>query len=137
MAKIPFDRIGGTLAINRRLLNSEAYTALKPADKVLMLLLHEQWRNERPVSYGVREAANKIHCNVNTASKSFKALEKAGFIECVEQSSFNSKLGSKARDWRLTWLPYMSKDPTNEWEKPKQKINLTVPIEVTQNDLAS
>jgi len=137
MAKIPFDRDGGTLAINRRLLNSEAYTVLKPVDKVLMLLLHEQWRNEKPVSYGVREAAKKIHCNVNTAAKSFKALEDAGFIRCVGLSNFNSKLGSKARDWRLNWLPYMSKYPTNEWEKPRKKINSTVPNEVTQNNLAS
>ena len=136
-SSLPFDKRGGILVINRRLLNSEAYATLKPAPKVFMLLLHEQWRNEKPVSYGVREAAKKIHCNVNTAAKSFKALEDAGFIQCVEQSNFNSKLGSKARDWRLTWLPYMNKEPSNEWDKPKQKIKSTVPKEDTQIDLAS
>jgi len=115
---LPFDKRGGTLAINRRMLNSEAYRALKPSDKVLMLLMHEQWRNEKPVSYGVREASAKIPCSINTASKSFATLQQLGFIECVEQSQFNSRLGSRARDWRLTWLPYMGKPPTNEWDKP-------------------
>ena len=118
---LPFDKRGGTLAINRRMLNSEAYKTLKPTDKVLMLLLHEQWRNEKPVSYGVREAAQKIPCSINTASKAFNTLQKHGFIECVEQSLFNSRTGSKARDWRLTWLPYIDKPPTNEWEKWQTK----------------
>ena len=116
---LPFDKRGGTLAINRRLLNSEAYKFLKPTDKVLMLLLHEQWRNEKPVSYGVREAAKKIPCSINTASKCFTTLQNLGFIECVEQSQFNTRTGSKARDWRLTWLPYQDRPPSNSWEQWK------------------
>lgn len=114
---LPFDKKGGVLVINRRLLNSDAYAGLKPVDKVLMLLLHEQWRNQRPVGYSVREAAAKIPCNANTAMDSFKKLQKIGFIVCVEQSQFNSKLGSRSREWRLTWLPYLDKEPTNDWEK--------------------
>ena len=65
---LPFDKQGGVLAINRRMLNSDAYTTLKPYDKVLLLLLHEQWRNERPVAYSVREAEKKIPCNIKTAA---------------------------------------------------------------------
>jgi len=116
---LPFDKRGGTIAINRNLLNSTAYKELKPVDKVLMLLLHEQWRNDRPVAYGLREASKKIHCSINTASKAFETLRQRGFIECVEESQFNSRAGSKARDWRLTWLPYLNKAPSNEWEKWK------------------
>jgi len=91
---LPFDKRGGTIAINRNLLNSTVYMTLKPVDKVLMLLLHEQWRNDKPVAYGVREAAKKIHCNINTASKAFETLQHCGFIECVEESQFNSRIGS-------------------------------------------
>ena len=117
-SSLPFDKRGGSLVINRRLFNSEAYTSLKPTAKVLMLLLQEQWRNEKLVSYGIREAATKIPCDKKTAMKCFCSLEEAGFIECVNPAQFNSgKLGSHARDWRLTWLPYMSKVPSNEWEK--------------------
>lgn len=119
------------------MLNSEAYFQLKPIEKVLLLLLHEQWRNDRPVSFGVREAAEKIPCNVNTAAKAFKALQEAGFIVLVDESMFNSRTGSKAREWRLTWLPYMDKPPTNEWEKYPMKINSTVLNEDTQNQFVS
>jgi len=114
---LPFDKRGGVLAINRRMLNSDAYKTLKPYDKVLLLLLHEQWRNERPVAYSVREAEKKIPCNIKTASKSFNKLQEVGFIVCKEQSLFNSRTGSKAREWRLTWLPYQDNEPTNDWEK--------------------
>ncbi len=57
--KLPFDTRGGVLAINRRMLNSAAYESLHAYQKVLILLLHEQWRNDRPVGYSVREAAQK------------------------------------------------------------------------------
>ena len=114
---LPFDKLGGTLVINRRVLISDAYTELKPTDKVLMTLLQLHWRNNKPVSYGVREASEKIPCSINTACKGFSKLQEYGFIECVEQSQFNSRLGSRARDWRLTWLPYQDKPPTNDWEQ--------------------
>jgi len=114
---LPFDKVGGTLVLNRRLLTSNAFTELKPTDKVLITLLQLHWRNDKPVSYGVREAAKKIPCSINTAGKSFSKLQEHGFIECVEQSQFSSRLGSRARDWRLTWLPYLDQPPTNEWEQ--------------------
>ena len=114
---LPFDRSGGTLVINRRMLNSDAYTVLKPYDKVLLLLLQEQWRNDRPVAYGVREAAAKIPCDEKTAVKSFIRLFESGFIVMAEESLFNSRTGSKAREWRLTWMPHLGKAPTKEWEQ--------------------
>ena len=119
--KIPFDKRGGVLVINRRMLNSTAYQSLNSNQKVLILLLHEQWRNDKAVSYGVREAAQKIHCRPNTASMAFSELQNRKFIVCVEQSNFNSRTGSKARDWHLTWMPYMDKPPTNDWEKWSDK----------------
>lgn len=115
---LPFDKRGGTVVICRYLLNSEAYAALRPQAKVLIQLMHEHWQNSKPVSYGVREAAKKIPCDDKTVMKCFDALQELGFIECVGQSKFNSgKAGSHARDWRLTWLPYKSEKPTNEWDK--------------------
>lgn len=108
------------------MLNSEACQSLKPVEKVLILLLHEQWRNDRPVSYGVREASKKIPCSTNTAGKSFKNLTDLGFIECVEESSFNSRLGSRARDWHLTWLPYLGNSPKNTWDKSSLQNKSTV-----------
>ena len=91
----------------------------------LFLLLQTQWRPDRPVSYGVREAATKIGCAVNTAARAFNELQTRGFIICEEQSLFNSKNGSRTREWRLTWMPYTwpghVKPPSNEWEKWEDK----------------
>ena len=55
-----------------------------------MDLFHLQWRNERLVAYGVREAAQKIGCTPNTASKAFKILQERGFIVCEETSPYST-----------------------------------------------
>ena len=114
---LPFDKRGGVIVLSRHLLNSAAYASLTPVQKVLMQLLHEQWRPDRDVAYSVREAAQKISCSVNTACLAFQCLMNKGFIVCTGLSEFNSQLGSKAREWRLTWMPFNSKPPTNDWEK--------------------
>lgn len=115
--QLPFDSRGGKIVISRFMRNYYAYSSMSPPAKVLMDLLHEQWRNDRPVAYGVREAANKVHCSKDTASNAFRMLQERGFITCTDESLFNSKTGSKTREWRLTWLPFNSKSPTHEWEK--------------------
>ena len=123
--KLPFDKNGGVITINRRLIDSEAFLTMPPQANKLFILLHSQWRHDRPVGYGVREAAKKIGCAQNTAAKSFQELERRGFIIREEESFINSKNGSRAREWRLTWLPYTwdgyEKPPSNEWEKWKDK----------------
>lgn len=115
--KLDFDQRGGVLAVSRAMRESFAYESMPPAAKVLMDLLHMQWRNDRPVAYGVREAAEKIGCTPNTASKAFRTLYERGFIVCDRESFFNSKSGSKTREWRLTWMPFECRNPTHDWEK--------------------
>ena len=124
--KLEFDRRGGVMVVTRAMRESYAYATMPPEAKVLMDLLHMQWRNERPVAYGVREAANKIGCAVNTASKSFNLLKERGFIICENESLFNSKTGSKAREWRLTWMPFEYQKPTHDWEEWNAKNKPTV-----------
>ncbi|MDD5578139.1 MAG: hypothetical protein PHY16_02520 [Methylobacter sp.] len=48
-------------------------------------------------------------------------LQERGFIVCHGESLFNSKTGSKAREWRLTWMPFECKTPTHDWEKWQPK----------------
>ncbi len=124
--KLGFDQRGGVIAISRAMLESNAYESMPATAKVLMQLLHIQWRNNESIGYGVREAALKIGCTPNTASKAFKILQERGFIFCDEESFFNSKTGSKAREWRLTWMPFLDKNPTHDWEKWQPEINSTV-----------
>ena len=115
--RLGYDQRGGVMAVSREMRESTVYESMPSTAKVLMDLLHMQWRNEKPVAYGVREAAQKIGCTKDTAAKAFKVLLDRGFIVCFEQSSFNSKTGSKTRDWRLTWMPFDYKNPTHNWEK--------------------
>jgi len=115
--KLGYDQRGGVLAVSRAMRESFVYESMPPTAKVLMDLLQLQWRNDRPVAYGVREAAKKIGCKPDTACKAFKILRERGFIVCANESMFNSKTGSKTREWRLTWMPFDYGNPTHDWEK--------------------
>lgn len=124
--KLNFDQRGGVIVVSRFMRESSAYEAMPASAKVLMDLLQMQWRNDKPVAYGVREAAQKIGCTANTASKAFITLQERGFIVCDTESLFNSRTGSKAREWRLTWMPFFDKKPTHDWEKWQPEIKATV-----------
>ena len=113
---LPFDKRGGVVTIRRPLLESENYLTLRPQEKVLMTLLQIHWRNEKPVDYGIEEAAKKIPCDRRIAMRAFKALEERGFISLVDESIFNSRTQSKSRSWRLNWLPFNDQPPSNKWE---------------------
>jgi len=115
--KVKYDARGGVMVVSRAMLESCAYESLPATAKVLMILLQLQWRNDKTVAYGVREAAKKIGCKPETAGKAFKELQTRGFIVCETESLFNSKTGSKAREWRLTWMPFEYREPTHDWEK--------------------
>ena len=115
--KLKYDNRGGVMVVSRAMRESYAYESMPPTAKVLMDLLQMQWRNDRPVAYGVREAGQKIGCKPETAGKAFKALQDRGFIVCETESLFNSRTGSKAREWRLTWMPFECRNPTHDWEK--------------------
>jgi hypothetical protein len=124
--RLPYDSRGGVMVVSRAMRETLVYVSMPATAKVLMDLLHLQWRNGRPVGYGVREAALKIGCTASTASKAFKILQERGFIVCEEQSLFNSKTGSKAREWRLTWMPYEYGKPSHDWEKWQPENKTTV-----------
>lgn len=114
---LPYDRKGGVVAIQNRLLASEAYLRLTPFAKALIPLLQRHWRNDRPVGYGIREAMDSIPCCKTVAMRTFEELQEAGFIVMVDESLFCSRTKSKTRTWRLTWLPFNYCAPTNDWEK--------------------
>ena len=119
--KLGYDQRGGVMVVSRAMRESAAYESMPANAKVLMDLLQLQWRNDRPVAYGVREAAKKIGCKPETAGKAFRVLWERGFIVCHAESLFNSKSGSKTREWRLTWMPFDNRNPSHDWEKWQAK----------------
>lgn len=114
---LPFDKRGGVITIQRRIIESDSYRSLSHAARCLMVELQTQWRNDRPVAFGTREAANKLNCDRRVAMKAFKELHKSGFILLEDEALFNSRNGSKARTWILTWLPYLYNPPSHHWER--------------------
>ncbi|MGB4248547.1 MAG: hypothetical protein WBJ75_12590 [Pseudohongiellaceae bacterium] len=117
---LPFDNRGGVVRIQLRLYKSEAYLALSLHARCLMPLLQCHWRNDKSVDFGVREAAEKLSCNPRTAMRAFKELQEKGFIKMADDyyfDTFGVKGGSRPRAWRLTWLPFNGKAPSNDWEK--------------------
>jgi len=124
--QLPFDTRGGVVVMPLRMITSSTYQTLTPQAKHLMVLLQVHWRNDKLVDYGIREAMDKIPCSDKTASKSFKLLQERGFITCVNESFFSSRTQSKARGWRLEWMPCNNKSPTNAWELLANEINPTV-----------
>jgi len=120
-SKLPFDGKGGTVVIQRRLLASEAYLKLTPYAKVLIHLMHRHWTPANPVGFGVRQAEREIPCSDKVAMRAFKELEQSGFIVKIDESLFCSRTQSKARTWRLTWMPcWRNRAPTNDWEKARE-----------------
>lgn len=121
---LPFDKKGGVVALQRRLLSSPAYLGLTAQAKALMMLLQRHWSASGPVGFGVRQAQDEIPCSRTLAMRAFKELESAGFIAMVDESLFCSRTQSKTRTWRLTWLPcWRHRPPTNDWELPREHFN--------------
>ena len=113
---LPFDSRGGVLVMPLRLIKSLAYQGLTSQAKVLMMQMQVHWRNDKLVDYGIREAMKKVPCSDKTASKAFDQLQERGFITCMEESFFSSRTQSKARAWRLEWMPFNDNPPINTWE---------------------
>ncbi|MFV3305800.1 hypothetical protein ACNFBT_11020 [Pseudomonas sp. NY15181] len=123
-SNLPFDKRGGVVAIQRRLLSSPEYLALTAQAKVLLTLLQRHWSPAGPVGFGVRQAEEEIPCSRTLAMRAFKELEEAGFIVLVDDSLFCSRTQSKTRTWRLTWLPcWRNRGPTNDWEDRRVSIS--------------
>ena len=114
---LPFDKRGGVIVFMVRMIMSSSYGDLSTPAKAMLPFLQLHWRNDKPVDYGVREAMRRLGCSKATAIKVFHELQELGFIELIDESQFSSRTQSKTRTWRLTWLPYDNKPPTNDWEK--------------------
>lgn len=117
---LPFDRRGSVVTIRRQMLESEAYSALSLAARCLVWELQIHWRNDKPVDFGIRKAADRLNCDKRVAMRALKELRDAGFIQLEDESLFNSRTGSRARSWILTWLPFRDRAPSNDWEVSKK-----------------
>ncbi|MCJ2178470.1 hypothetical protein [Novosphingobium album (ex Hu et al. 2023)] len=95
--------------LDYRILNSNAYRALSPNDRALLveLVMLYNGQNNGSLYLSVRDGAARMGvADVNAARRSFATLQELGFIQMTEDAFFQvkAKESSRARCWRLTWL---------------------------------
>lgn len=95
--------------LDHRILNSNAYRALSPNDRSLLVELVALYNGENNGSLylSVRDAAHRMGISdLSAASRSFDTLQALGFVQLMVDGHFSVKAAdkSRARCWRLTWL---------------------------------
>jgi hypothetical protein len=112
-------------------LESEAARTISPtATKVLLFIVkRHNGTNNGTIGFGARSGCflrppgakeledAPIGLAPRTVSDALFELERAGFIRCTRQSTFDQK--RTTREWRLTWLPCGSEPPTKEFATAK------------------
>lgn len=93
-----------------RLLTSNAYRSLSPNARSLLVELTMLYNgdNNGSLYLGVRDAAHRLGLSdLTAASRAFDDLMELGFLQMTQDAHFSIKAGetSRARCWRLTWLP--------------------------------
>jgi len=94
--------------LDHSILNSNAYRALSPNDRSLLveLVMLYNGENNGSLYLSVRDAAHRMGvADCSAASRSFDNLQALGFIELAQDAHFSVKAAekSRARCWRLTW----------------------------------
>jgi hypothetical protein len=96
--------------LDHRILNSNAYRALNPNARTLLveLISLHNGENNGSIWLSVRDATARMGlADTAAASRAFDDLQTLGFIEITKDADFRVKASdtSRARCWRLTWLP--------------------------------
>ncbi len=95
--------------LDYRILTSNAYRALSPNDRSLLveLVMLYNGENNGSLYLSVRDAAHRMGiADLTAACRSFDTLQLLGFIQLAQDAFFHVKASdkSRARCWRLTWL---------------------------------
>jgi len=114
MAKSKFKVTGGVIVQPLLMLDSLAYQNLTAKSVKLMSLMQRHWREDKAINYGVTQVTQSLKCSRSTASALFKELQSYGFIAIVDEADFYA---NKARSWRLTFRPFLNREPTNDWKQ--------------------
>lgn len=85
------------------LLDSDAWRASRPTERAAYVELERLYngRNNGRLALSVRDLAERLGVNKDTASVALKALQSKGLIICVTPGGFSRKI-RHATEWRLT-----------------------------------
>ena len=112
MPKTKFKVSGGVIVQPLLMLDSSAYQNLSAKAVKLMCLMQRHWREDKGIDYGITQVTRSLKCSRSTASALFMELQAYGFIAVVDEADFYA---NKPRSWRLTFRPFLNREPTNEW----------------------
>ena len=120
------DKVSRFIQLPHRIYQSEAVCSLNPNARALLaeLVMLDFGRNNGSIYLSVRDATDRLgYSDMETAMRAFEDLEDRGLIALTKDAHFDVKAAdnSRARCWRLTWLPWPEgpkgkRAPTNEWE---------------------
>ena len=113
MAKRKFKESGGVIVLPIPMIDSLAYQHLSAKSVKLLSLMQRHWWEDKAVDYGITQATRSMKCSRSTASALFNELMELGFIAVVEEADFYA---NKARSWRLTYRPFLNREPTHDWK---------------------
>lgn len=111
--KSKIDRTRQFHIVYRDWFESDAYRSLNCVQRSLLHELHALYLPSRnDVFLSTRRAAKRLHVNADTARKAFHVLENRGFIKLINGHLWQQR---KARTWRLTFMSYNNREPTDDW----------------------
>lgn len=120
------DKSSRFIGIPHRVYLSEAVCSLNPNARAMLfeLAMMENGKNNGSIYLSVRDASDRLgFSDYEPAQRAFGDLMDRGLIAMTKEAHFSIKAAetSRARCWRLTWLPWPEgprgqKAPTNEWE---------------------
>ena len=107
------------------LMDTAAWQSLKPAHRALYLELKRQYNgyNNGRVLLSYRDAAKRLNVSYNSVGSWFKALEKCGFIICMQKNYLGPSGVGQTSHWRLTEYDYEGQKATHDyrmWVPPKK-----------------
>jgi len=84
-----------------------AYRLLSVYGRSLLLEFRRLYdtHNNGEICMSVRQAAQLLNCNKDTAAKYLEELEEKGWIRVTEKGCFNQKTEKTASTWRITNQP--------------------------------
>ena len=105
---------GRYIPLRHDIFYSKAYRSLSCRAKCLLTELHFLEYPNRNGRIGLTEkrAAQSLSCTENTVRKAFVELVSAGFVERMLDGDYKQGMAS---EYRLTYLHFDGKEPTDEW----------------------
>jgi hypothetical protein len=113
MAAKKFKEQGGVIVLPLKMINSLAFQNLSAKSVKLLMLMQVHWREDKAIDYGISQTTLSIKCSRSTASALLNELIELGFVAIVDEADFYA---NKARSWRLTYKPYLNREPTHDWK---------------------